>query len=270
MTKHDKAVVATVSLTVAAIIVWFVLFVEAESADPVLSTGSNSGTTQETTGDGNNIFVTAGDNSPVRIIIGVGDPDDPPPVSVETETAETTEKVEEGGVTESPEIKPQGLGTEAGDLTTRSNDPIDELLDTMDHILAPIMEDEAYREQPYELAGRNHVCYGHQLDSKETKTARECIELLQKDISWSLVAALSFVGEEHWASLGARRQGVVVSLAYILGEPGLMKFEGFQRAIRKNDWNRAGEELWDSKLPNPPAKGGIGKQRMLRIVERLL
>ena len=139
-------------------------------------------------------------------------------------------------------------------------------------IVAPIMEREDYREKPYRLAGIPHVCYGHRIrpgEGEAERTPAECIALLVEDLEWSLEAALAYVGDENWFSIGVRRQGAIAALAYIMGHEGLMGFDDMQRHVRTGDWQMAVQELWDSRLPLDPEDGGIGPEAVERIALRL-
>ena len=133
-------------------------------------------------------------------------------------------------------------------------------------IVVPLIIREGYSEEPYMLNGINHVCYGHQTPDIKSKTPLECIQLLAEDIGWSLVVALDFVGNEHWESIGVRRQGVIIELAYLMGRSRLMTFVRLRQALRTADWTRAREEIQDSLLHLPEQ---IGQRELDKLKERL-
>ena len=208
----------------------------AGSPPPAIDTPPRASTEQS--GEGNKIVVHTGDSSPVTITINQGSETKG---QTEVQTEEQTEANQEASEQELPH-----------------------LLDTLAEMITPIMESEEYRENPYEVAGIPHVCYGHQLKQEKAMSARECVNLLANDVEWAINLALDFVGDEHWNAIGVRRQGVFLELAYMLGRNGLMQFERARKATREGNWKMVAIELNDSRLPKQ-----IGQGRMDYLIERL-
>lgn len=220
----------------------------------------------QTSENGHNVHVTAGDGSPVTITFNGGAPSgaSQPPEGDEGPAASV------GAGT--PEKTASFLSPDTGPLTPAPASLLDQLASPVRELAAELIEREGYREDPYEIGGHGHVCYGHRLapeDSARPRTPAECISLLVDDLAWAFESALSYVGEDQWNRIGPRRQGVIVEIAYLTGHAGLMRFEQMQKHVRAGKWEMAVQELYDSRLPNDPENGGIGREALDRLALRL-
>ncbi len=101
--------------------------------------------------------------------------------------------------------------------------------------------------------GRRHVAYqdslgnwtvgvGHKLTMPISDAAIDLI--LDDDIRWAIEQCelLPF-----WSDLSEPRQAVLVEMAFNMGFSGFMTFRRMLVAIDAGDWDRAGQELLDSK-----------------------
>ena len=233
MIPRDQRLIAAVILAAAILFFLFSFMPNGGTVDSVLDTGAetNEGVKQEAAGNGHLINVSAGDRSPVTIYLN---------------SREEIEKEEE-----------------------EEKESVASLVPAPKEFVVPIIEHEEYRETPYELNGVTHVCYGHKLTDnaavKEKYTPEECVQLLINDITWAIQAALQFSGADSWSQLGVRRQGVIVELAYMVGEAKLADFDLLQKKLQTKDWKGAGIELEDSRLPKQ-----VGPARISDMMTRLL
>ena len=143
--------------------------------------------------------------------------------------------------------------------------------------VADLMEHEGYREDPYSLAEKWHVCYGSNSGNENpgAKTPAECVAMLADDIRVALEDALWYVGPEYWSALSSSQQGVVAELAFLVGGAGIHGFGDLQAEIRAGNWEAAGGEIMDSCLSidrvdrsgcsGPP----VAEERLRDMVERL-
>ena len=165
-----------------------------------------------------------------------------------------------------------GSGGDSIELSTGEDNPagpveiLDEIpADNANAIAVPVMNHEGYREEPYELDGIKHICYGQITDRDQPMTARECVDLLSDSLNWALHLAIDFVGESQWEAIGVYRQGVFLELAYMLGQDRLMKFRSLRDATMNRNWESAAHEIQDSHLPRQ-----IGQNRVDSLVSRLV
>jgi len=70
--------------------------------------------------------------------------------------------------------------------------------------------------------------------------------------------------EPWWRSLNDNRQRVIANMCFNLGHPRLSKFKKFIQAMQISDWERAAEEMLDSKWSSQ-----VG-DRALRLRDRVL
>ena len=71
---------------------------------------------------------------------------------------------------------------------------------------------------------------------------RECLD---NDIQ--IVCDELDMKEPWWRSLSDNRQRVIANMCFNLGHPRLSKFKNFINAVQISDWERAADEMMDSK-----------------------
>ena len=181
---------------------------------------------------GHAIVVTAGDDSTVTVRIGV--PEEP-------------EKPE--GATAAVSVAPSGDDGSGEPGIPMAAGPD---LESVANPMAPLMEHEGYSGEPYELDGKAHVCYGHNLSASggdlTERSLRECVDLIYKDMLAATHAAIDAVGEETWLKLSPVRQGVISELAFMVGADGVREFKRFIRAVQKEEFDLAAIELENSRM----------------------
>lgn len=115
----------------------------------------------------------------------------------------------------------------------------------VDAVIPALMRDEGFRRTPYRCsAGKLTIGYGTNLD--DGLDDAEAMFLLEHR---ALRAELDCRQTFPWfATLDARRQGVLIQLRYQLGLAGLLGFRQMLAAIAAGDFVTAAADLLDSKL----------------------
>lgn len=118
-----------------------------------------------------------------------------------------------------------------------------------------IMNEEGWREKPYRCTeGYPTVGWGFRIGGYlqilpvMTMTREEGDkQLLSKirQIIERIETSLLTVGA--WDNCNETQKAVMVSMAYQVGFTGLCKFEKFLKACRDKDWDKAEQEMMDSK-----------------------
>jgi len=119
---------------------------------------------------------------------------------------------------------------------------VDQLVDDLTH-------EEGYRAHSYVCtAGAITVGVGRNIDADAGGlgiSEDEAKYMLRNDINRSIIECQKF----NWFSdLDTQRQSVLIHLCFWLGYPRLRKFENMLAALAEGDYERAADELLDSKL----------------------
>ena len=120
--------------------------------------------------------------------------------------------------------------------------------------------DEGFRECVYECsAGKLTIGYGHNVeDNPIPQSIAE--KLLHHDIG----QVLSHCERFHWFyPLNGTRKGVIVNMVFNMGSDGVAKFKNMIRAIEDKNWNKAANEMLDSRWATQ-----VG-QRAIRLSEEM-
>ena len=134
------------------------------------------------------------------------------------------------------------------------------------------MLDEGYKYEIY----LDHLGYptfgvGHLITEKDeeygkevgTPISKERIEkCLQQDIK--IVCEELDMNEPWWRNLDNNRQRVVANMCFNLGYPRFSKFKKFIAAMQVSQWEKAAEEMMDSKWATQ-----VG-ERAIRLRDRVL
>lgn len=85
------------------------------------------------------------------------------------------------------------------------------------------------------------------LQGKRALTQPEAESIFSKVYTTAVSDAEQFVGSDVFNKLSPDRKQALIDMSYNLGLTRLNKFQKMRQAIIDNDFNRAGEELLDSK-----------------------
>jgi lysozyme len=124
-----------------------------------------------------------------------------------------------------------------------------------DKLIEELIKDEGYKYEIY----LDHLGYptfgvGHLILEKDeeygkpvgTPVSEERIkECLSNDIE--IICNELNRNMEWWQDLNDTRQRVLANMAFNLGLPRLSKFVKFLKAVQDSDWEKASEEMMDSK-----------------------
>lgn len=108
-----------------------------------------------------------------------------------------------------------------------------------------IKRHEGYRQKPYtDTTGNITIGYGHNLTA--LGLSDKIIEaIFDEDVTVAYFTALKLF--PSFKKLGVPRQGVLMNMAFNLGEGGLSKFKRMRVAIEAGQWDKAAAAMLDSK-----------------------
>lgn len=113
-------------------------------------------------------------------------------------------------------------------------------------LIKSLIEHEGIRNLPYEdSVGKLTIGIGHNLD--DMPLSNRAIEVICEDDIAVAEAELDR-NWNHWRrDLSAARQNVLVEMVFNLGYPRFSKFVKFIAAIEDKDYDKAADEMLDSK-----------------------
>ena len=112
------------------------------------------------------------------------------------------------------------------------------------------------------LVGHPTIGVGRLLTDARGLTTIEVEMLLENDIE--IVVDELNRNAPWWNDLNEARQAVILNLCFNLGWPRLSLFENMLSAAKKGDWERAGDELQDSRWFNQVGLRGLELVEQLR------
>ena len=139
-------------------------------------------------------------------------------------------------------------------------------------LMKELMLDEGYKQEIYTdplghlTFGVGHIItendeeYGKEVGTPVSKERIE--ECLEQDIK--IVCNELDLKEPWWRSLDSNRQRVVANMCFNLGHPRFNKFKKFIYAMQTSQWEKAAEEMMDSKWAEQ-----VG-ERAIRLKDRVL
>ena len=139
-------------------------------------------------------------------------------------------------------------------------------------LMKELMLDEGYKQEIYadplghltfgvgHLITENDEEHGKEIGTPVTKERIE--ECLQQDIK-TVYNELD-LKEPWWRSLDSNRQRVIANMCFNLGHPRFSKFKKFIAAMQTSNWEKAAEEMMDSKWSEQ-----VG-ERAIRLRDRVL
>jgi lysozyme len=89
-----------------------------------------------------------------------------------------------------------------------------------------------------------------------------CYELFQEDVQVAIGGCQKIY--DNWEELPQEMQHVLVNMCFQLGQGGLGKFKNFKAAIEDSEWQRASEEMMDSRW------AGQTPERAERLRDRVI
>lgn len=102
---------------------------------------------------------------------------------------------------------------------------------------------EGFRSFPYKCtAGKLTIGYGFNLDAGITSEEADFLLKARVDRVEKWLAS-----HEWYRALDENRRDVLSNMAYNLGVAGLFKFKNMIKALEDGDYNKAAEEMLDSK-----------------------
>lgn len=134
----------------------------------------------------------------------------------------------------------------------------------MDRILlkAELKRDEGVRSKPYvDTVGKITIGVGRNLTDKGL-SATEIDLLLESDIDQAARDVHAIYPE--WEALSEQRQRVLVNMAFNLGRARLAQFMGMLSALRAMDYEKAAEEMMDSRWAKQVGERAQRLQLMMR------
>ena len=139
-------------------------------------------------------------------------------------------------------------------------------------LMKELMLDEGYKYEIYadplghltfgvgHLITENDEEYGKEIGTPVTKERIE--ECLQQDIK--TVCSELDMNQPWWRSLDNNRQRVIANMCFNLGHPRFSQFKKFIAAMQTSNWEKAAEEMMDSKWATQ-----VG-ERAIRLRDRVL
>ena len=139
-------------------------------------------------------------------------------------------------------------------------------------LMKELMLDEGYKQEIYadplghltfgvgHLITENDEEHGKEIGTPVTKERIE--ECLQQDIK-TVFSELD-MNQPWWRSLDSNRQRVIANMCFNLGHPRFSKFKKFIAAMQTSNWEKAAEEMMDSKWSEQ-----VG-ERAIRLRDRVL
>lgn len=124
--------------------------------------------------------------------------------------------------------------------------------------------DEGKRAKPYrDTAGKLTAGIGRNLD--DVQLSDDEIELMfANDVDRAITRAMNTVGSAAFGRLNDARQEVLVNMAFNLGARGLSRFVKFIAALEAGDYERAADEMVDSKWYNQVGDRGVRLEAQMR------
>ena len=119
--------------------------------------------------------------------------------------------------------------------------------DTTSQAIQYIKTNEGLRLMPYRCkANKLTIGYGRNLDSVGI-SVEEAKIMLANDIDKAVNALYNIFGVQPFCSLSNNRQVVLIDMMFNLGYKRFGGFVNMIQAIKDEDWNKAADEILDSK-----------------------
>jgi len=149
-----------------------------------------------------------------------------------------------------------------------------------------IKEDEGFVSHAYlDSMGKSTIGYGFNLEKPGSESAlvgagieksladlingesfltpEEASRLMMSELGSYEDSAKRFVGKETWENLSENRRGILLNMAYNMGEATLSEFKKLKAAIKQGDWKEAQIQMRDSRWSRQV------KKRADRLIARM-
>ena len=104
------------------------------------------------------------------------------------------------------------------------------------------------------------------VDDDQCISEARCYELFQEDVQIAIDGCEKIYG--NWEELSQEVQHILVNMCFQLGQGGLSKFKNLKVAIEDYQWQRASEEMMDSRWAGQtPERAERLKSRMLALAD---
>lgn len=114
----------------------------------------------------------------------------------------------------------------------------------LERLTAQLKQHEGYRSEPYkDSVGILTIGYGRNLENGIRKDEAEI--MLHNDIKTAYKAAQGIVS--NFDVLSDQRKEVLVNMVFNMGKGALLKFRKMRAAIERNDFERAADEMLNSR-----------------------
>ncbi len=124
-----------------------------------------------------------------------------------------------------------------------------------------VKKHEGLRLKPYECtAGKLSIGYGRNLDDNGISQA-EADTMLENDLD-AVYARLDRL--DWFANISAVRQAVLADMCFNLGWPRLSGFRKMLAAVSRGDYDRAAEEMLDSRWRHQVGERALYLARVMR------
>ena len=115
----------------------------------------------------------------------------------------------------------------------------------VDIALKTVKRDEGLRLKPYRCTeGKLTIGYGRNIEDHGINE-EEAELMLQNDLLWAESGCFHVFSD--WWKLNEVRKGVLINMAFNLGIPRLRQFKNMIAAVDKHDYEKAADEMLDSK-----------------------
>ena len=129
-----------------------------------------------------------------------------------------------------------------------------------------VKKNEGLRLKPYLCtAGKWTIGYGHNLENGISEYVAEAI--LDEDIRTAIEDVLAIFSndkDEFQLILSSNRYTALVDMMFNLGKPRFLTFKRMIQAIKEKNWDKAANELLDSKYAAQVGQRAINNANFLR------
>lgn len=125
-----------------------------------------------------------------------------------------------------------------------------------------IKRHEGLRLNPYRCtSGKLTIGYGRNLEDKGI-SEKEALILLENDLNDVIASLYKYI--PWFFKLDVVRQDVLTNMCFNLGIHGLLQFKKTLRAIQDGDYDKAADEMLDSKWAEQVKSRAMELSRMMR------
>ena len=136
----------------------------------------------------------------------------------------------------------------------------------IDNVIDLIKAHEGFRSKPYRCtAGKLTVGYGLNLEDRGL-TEGEATTILRSQV-WDIYPGMESIFGYDFYHFGEPRESVLIDMCFNLGLSGFKKFEKFIAALKDFDFDKAADEMMDSKWATQVGQRAERLSKMMRTGE---